>query len=283
MKFYRTYLIAFRNARGLKYYAGKHVSKYENPTDDPYTGSGKVIKSTVKKYGLSCISSIEWFDHTKETLNDAEIALIAECKEKYGDDCVNYAKGGEGGCMHYATDEQKAKKNASMRETWSNRELRDRQSAISKESQNRPEVKAKQATIQKEAQNRPDVSIRKSDSLKKSWSDPYVRERRCAAAKESRNRPEVKAKTGASSKAAHAKPEVKAKHSAAMKASKRTSPVWHGELYQTLWSLWLELGMPKYKAFRNYCKNNGVTDLPLQALVKHFNERYQNEQLQQAA
>lgn len=281
MKYYRTYVVCFRTSTGLKYYAGKRVSKYENPSDDPYRGSGKVITATVKKYGLACIESIEWADHTKETLNDAEIALIAECKEKYGSACVNIAKGGAGGgCTwdHY-TEEQRLKRCAGIKEVHSRPEVKEKLSCSLKITFADPKVKARKSAAAKEVNARPEVKQRKSAATKSAWSDPDTKSKRITSLIDAQNRPEVKAKISESMN----RPEAKANRIASLKEVKRTSPVWHGELYQTLWSMWLELGMPKYGKFQGHCKRNGVTDLALKCLVCHFNERYQNEQLQEAA
>lgn len=215
MKYYRTYITTFETSTGLKVYAGKRGSKYENPKDDPYTGSGKLIRNAVKKYGPDCIQSIQWFDHIDETeMNTAETELILECKAKYGSKCVNLAKGGEGGyTLEYATDERKA------------------------------EASAKRGAALKEAFARPEVKAKKSVSAKESWADP----------------------------------EVKAKRSATQKEAMRSSPVWHGDLYITLWETWLDLGKPRYGTFQTHCRRNGITDLSLLGLVNHFNERYTQE------
>lgn len=254
-KYYRTYIVEFKTSSGLKYYAGQRTSSYENPVDDPYTGSGRVITNAVKKYGKECIKSITWHEHgTKEEMNTAEVQLISECKQQYGSCCVNIHRGGEGGNpLEYATEEQKAEYSA-------------RNSA----AQNRPEVKAKVSAAMKESWADPEVKAKRKEACAR----PEVKARRSVAQSAAQNRPEVKAKVSAASRAAQNRPEVKAKISAA----KRTSPVWHGELYATLWDTWMSAGRPKYAKFQGYCKKHGITDLSLQNLVRHFNERYALEQ-----
>lgn len=224
-KYFRTYIVEFSTSTGVKYYAGQRTSKYQDPVDDPYTGSGKFIKRAVNKYGRDCINYIQWYNHAdKAEMDQAEIALIAECKAKYGSKCVNIAGGGEGGnTLEYMTDEQKAE-----------------HSVKCSAAQNRPDVKAKK---------------------KETWQDPEVKARQIAAAKEAQNRPEVRAKV-----------------SAGVKQAMRKSPVWHGELYATLWAAWLSTGRPKYVTFQNHCKRTGITELALHALVNHFTERYALEQ-----
>lgn len=257
-KYFRTYIVEFSTSTGIKYYAGQRTSKYPDPKDDPYTGSGNVIRHAKKKYGPECIKSIQWFDHAdKAEMNTAEVQLITECKAKHGSKCVNIAGGGYTNPLEYATEEQKAevaaKKSVAMKESCARPEVRERKSAASKEANARPEVKARRSA----AQNRPEVKAKRSAAMKEAWADPEVRERKSAA----QNRP-----------------EVRERKSAGVKEAKRTSPVWHGELYATLWQTWLATGMPKYKKFRNYCRRAGITDLPVQNLVNHFNERYALEQ-----
>lgn len=249
-KYFRTYIAEFETSTGVKYYAGKRVSSYPDPVDDPYTGSGRVITRAKNKYGPDCIKSIQWFDHAdKAEMTAAEIELIAECKQRYGSNCVNFAKGGEGGnTLEFATDERKA------------------------------EVAAKKSAAQKDVWADPEVKARRSASAKAACADPEVKARRSAAQKEANARPDVKTRRTAAAKEANARPEVKAKISAGVKQAMRTSPVWHGELHELLWQTWLELGMPKYKKFQTHCRRTGITDLALHQLVNHFNERYELEQ-----
>lgn len=98
MKYYRTYVTSFTRSNGLHWYVGKHESKFGNPEDDPYFGSGLEIKAAVRKYGKSCIQSITWFNHSSEfQMNESEKFLVRLYKMIYGNRCTNYAAGGNGG------------------------------------------------------------------------------------------------------------------------------------------------------------------------------------------
>lgn len=105
--FYRTYITTFLTSTGEKIYAGQHTSKYANVNDDPYYGSGQILKAAVKKYGMSCIIDTQWFDHdTKTDMQNAEIKLITDCKANY-DNCVNIHKGGTGGDTLFHSPERR--------------------------------------------------------------------------------------------------------------------------------------------------------------------------------
>lgn len=104
MKFYRTYITTFSRSDGMKVYVGKRTSRYQNPSDDPYYGSGNQISRAVSKYGKCCIVSIVWFNHTRETLDYEEMKLISIVRGLVGDTCVNIADGGSGGdTMKYSS------------------------------------------------------------------------------------------------------------------------------------------------------------------------------------
>lgn len=129
--FYRTYITTFVRSNGVHYYAGKRKSKYENPVNDPYFGSGREITNAFAKYGRECILSTEWFEHTEDTYASEEIKLIASVKERYGDLCVNKHIGGEGGnTLKFCSDEEKAnfssKCATTMKKNWANPDIREK-------------------------------------------------------------------------------------------------------------------------------------------------------------
>lgn len=97
-KYFRLYTIIFETSSGLKIYGGKHHSKYDNPSDDPYLGSGNIIRSTIKKYGRSCVKKIQWSKcyGDGESLLEAEELLVDHLYLLYGKSCANIKKGGVG-------------------------------------------------------------------------------------------------------------------------------------------------------------------------------------------
>lgn len=142
MEFYRTYIVKFIRSSGVYYYAGKHKSKYINPSDDPYFGSGNELKLAVAKHGLGCIISIDWFEHTEALYAMGEIELISKLKNKHGDNCVNRARGGCGGdTLKYLTNSELEK------------------------------VKSNMSIAQKIQQNKTGVRISKSNAMKLHWSN----------------------------------------------------------------------------------------------------------------
>lgn len=100
---YRLYTIVFETSTGLKIYGGKRHSKYKNPYDDPYRGSGLIISRAIAKYGAGCVKAISWSKcfGTAENLNEAEELLIDELMLIYGKDCANLISGGTGGGKYF--------------------------------------------------------------------------------------------------------------------------------------------------------------------------------------
>lgn len=127
MKYYRTYVFTIQLSDGIKYYAGKRISKFENPVDDYYSGSGTIIKAAFKKYGRSIFIDREWHDHqTRELMEEFEELLVDECKEKYGEQCVNIAKGGCRGYVYaYASETDKINRNHKISESNKGRKFSD--------------------------------------------------------------------------------------------------------------------------------------------------------------
>lgn len=165
MLYYRTYITSISTNSGVKYYAGKHCSKFEDAAMDPYYGSGIILSSYIRKYGKGCIIGTQWFDHTESTVDTAEIKLISELKDKHKENCVNIAGGGEGGNVFQYMDQPRLD------------EIRDTRSTKSKNSWQDPMVKAL-----------------RSESIKNAWKDANVKERASCSHKEVWQRPGFKEK-----------------------------------------------------------------------------------------
>lgn len=93
-----------------KVYGGKHRGEL----DDGYYGSGVIIQRMLKKYEVDDHVRIEF--ETEELAYEFEELLVFNLKEKYGEDCINIAKGGKGGQSGVKrSDSTKAKMEASWR------------------------------------------------------------------------------------------------------------------------------------------------------------------------
>ncbi|ENB5601949.1 hypothetical protein ABH225_001158 [Shigella flexneri] len=95
--YYRLYITTFETSTGIKIYGGKHKSVYEDPSKDPYTGSGTFIRRAKRKYGPSCIKEIIWSKpfESKALMDEAEELLVDELSIL--ENCANLVKGGAGG------------------------------------------------------------------------------------------------------------------------------------------------------------------------------------------
>lgn len=308
MKYYRTYITTFETSSGLKVYAGKHESKYKDPREDPYYGSGNVIRRAVKKYGRDCIKSIDWFDHeTKEEMVDAEIGLVSECKSEYGKGCVNIAKGGAGGyTLEFATDEQKADVAVKISIGWHSKPEEEKTALIEKRR-----VDTTNAHMNRTAEQKAEISDKISisaikrfevmsdaDKLEYSHMLTVAHSNRSKENKDTaianfiesmRNRTDEEKEATANkkrltyqNKTDEEKAEFSARQRAASEKSHRKAPIWHDPLYSVLWQTWLELNRPTYRKFESYCRRNDITTLSLMSIVRHFNVRYNEKELKRA-
>lgn len=149
--YYRLYTIVFETSDGYKIYGGKRHSKFENPYDDPYTGSGVYIKRAIKKYGRDCIKSIHWSNDfkTPENLLEAEELLVDSLKDMYGDNCTNFIKGGVRGVSYFnpldnpnigkvrSIDSKLRMSKSAKNKTWTEQGLKRRQEATKKMTRDR--------------------------------------------------------------------------------------------------------------------------------------------------
>lgn len=300
-KYYRTYITVFETSVGMRYYAGMHTSRYENSQDDPYFGSGNIIKHAVEKYGRDCIRSIEWFDHSsEEDMRVAEVQLISEVKLEYGDLCVNYGKGGVGGdTMRYATEIEKQQYSLKMssailernsryteeertiiygnisigkKSDWDSRDEeyrrefgnKIRSSLNARSDEEKAMAAAIQSTVQKEAWSLVSESERKvrGEKISNGWANRTDQQKSEYADKVRKNNAIMR-----SNKTEEEMLEWKRKQSESIRIAMRKSPVWKNPLYWSLWLLWCETGGVK---FHKRCKSDGLTDLCVGSIGKHF-------------
>ena len=73
----KNYIYKITNLINQKYYIGKRHTKSNDPLNDGYWGSGKLIKAAIKKYGLSNFKKeiLEICD-TVEELNQREAEIV---------------------------------------------------------------------------------------------------------------------------------------------------------------------------------------------------------------
>lgn len=93
------YLYKIVNLENQKYYIGRRQSKVE-PEKDPYMGSGKLLKKSMKKGG-SFKKIILSLYKTEEELIEAEKTAITE-EMIASDMCYNISVGGHGGYTDYS-------------------------------------------------------------------------------------------------------------------------------------------------------------------------------------
>ena len=97
MRYYYLYEIKIDNPLSKLngcYYYGKHST---SNLKDNYFGSGKIITSYRKKYGINgLIKTILQYFNNENELNEAERILIKNKKEELKDKCINLNDGGYG-------------------------------------------------------------------------------------------------------------------------------------------------------------------------------------------
>lgn len=284
-KYYRTYITTFETSTGLKYYAGMHESKYEDPKDDPYFGSGTVIRRAVKKYGKECIKSVEWFEHqTKDDMLLEEVRLISYLKSLYDESCLNIHSGGYGGnTLLYASDEEKESWAFKIGYTQRNRtpeykaELSSKlsKSAKMERSSRSTEKKAEVAAKRKQTMDSrtpeeiEQYSHNVSVGTKLGWKNMPPEKRKKFGINQSKLITNMWATMDA---------DTREDRLSGIRNRARKSEVWHNPLYSILWKVWNELGRPtKRSGIQNYCRSNNITDLDLKAIIKHFKKVVDNE------
>lgn len=190
MKYYTIYKIT--NITNGKYYIGKHIT--DNPNDG-YMGSGKAIKSAIKKYGKEkFIKEILHVCYDEEQMNLLEEMLI-----DYRDAMsYNMTVGGKGGWNYvnennltnlsthrkiksekmkeYWTEERKKEKSRKMKE-YNEKNGKERYSAAAKTLHSDPAFKKRfvdvMTEVNKDIEKRAEASIK----LKEKWKDPEYKEK----------------------------------------------------------------------------------------------------------
>lgn len=109
MKFYRLYItkIVHPKTNEIMVYIGQRQSKFENPEEDSYFGSGKILKSYVSHYGKETLKlKTNWVEEfeSKEALDEAEKELISIYKSQSDVKCLNVHEGGTGGDCYLHMD-----------------------------------------------------------------------------------------------------------------------------------------------------------------------------------
>lgn len=100
------YIYITTNIINNKIYIGQKKSNVLNPT---YYGSGKILKQAIDKEGIENFKVELLYEcSSKEELDKKEMETIKEYKNKFGRDCYNIAKGGNGGdVFYYLSDNDK--------------------------------------------------------------------------------------------------------------------------------------------------------------------------------
>lgn len=151
-----------------------YIGKHKWPKfDESYYGSGKVILEAIEKHG------IENFDHemlvsaeSKEELDAAEMRLITEYRQKYGDKMYNQAAGGDGGdVFRYADDDTR-------------KAFVEKMTQINRTRCNTEEFKDQARRHILKRWEDPDYQKKMSEFRSKMWEDPKYRENHIQKLKE---------------------------------------------------------------------------------------------------
>lgn len=190
MKFYVIYKVT--NTINGKYYIGKHITKN---LKDSYLGSGKAIRSAIKKYGRDkFIKEIIQICNTEDEMNKIEEQLVDT------NDAMSYNMtiGGKGG-WHYAnknslgnTPDAIESKTQTMKEYWTEerrkRKSEDmkaynqlhgtkRYSSAMKNRHSDPIAKSKFNEKMTEVNKRLEKRQLASEKIKNKWKEPEFREK----------------------------------------------------------------------------------------------------------
>lgn len=191
------------------------------------------LQNAWRKYGADAFVWLVVATHAdKETLNQAEIALIAQCRAS-GIKTYNHTDGGDGGTGIQMTDETRRKISVITKERLADPEVNHRLREGLRRRYSDPEARARQREVMKATQT-PEARAKKSQTLRQRYQDdPEYRATRLATL-EFTHLPEARAKLAQSQivawqdptirqsriegqKQAFAKPEYKAMRSARSK------------------------------------------------------------------
>ena len=150
------YIYKTTNTINNKVYIGKH---YGSQYDEKYFGSGKILCTAIKKYGIQYFTNeiIDTAD-SEEELNQKEIKHISHYKSLYGRNCYNIANGGTGGdVFKYSTQEEKDI-------------FKEKMTKINQERCSSKDFKRKLSIATSKRYEDKNERIKHSEKIKKSWS-----------------------------------------------------------------------------------------------------------------
>lgn len=304
-KYYRTYTTHITTPNGYSVYAGKHETTIQDVSKDNYFGSGYYPKNAVQKYGMSCITKIEWFEHDLShiktpqersiELGNIEIEHIKKVRKQYGTACKNIAGGGDGNVWAYADDEFRLRHSSGISKALKGNPLSEKQLNAIK-TRISPDFRSKMSDIATKYwsvdKNRNKlISIMNTPEMKNKMRDinlgrkvvhtqEFLTSQRIRIEQREQLKQQRKVQRAKASeerkllRIEKQKEERKLKHlSREDKCSRIANAMRTGEHwkhYDNLFALWVDNNKPKYVAFRKIAVTNGYPDVNYSGMVKQF-------------
>lgn len=199
--------------KGTPYYVGKGLN------DRAWVKHGSRIKVPTNHY--ICIIA---YDLTDQQAKDLEKRLIAEYGRIDLDTGIlmNLTEGGEG--VYGTSEEVRAKRRKSQRETWAMPEAKAKKSEATRKVWDDPEYKAERSATIRQAWEDPELRREHAEKIKKTWSDPTLREEQSQRSKISQNSEEIKIKKSIKMKEYWNKPDSRIKASIKVKSRYENNP-----------------------------------------------------------
>jgi group I intron endonuclease len=127
---YKYYIYITTNLINQKKYIGKRKCTCD-VKQDTYIGSGKILRSAIKKYGKeNFIKNILEVCETEEICNEREKYWIAFYNAPYSDEFYNIALGGEGGNTYAGLNAEELKRISQIKSNKSSGENNPRYKAV---------------------------------------------------------------------------------------------------------------------------------------------------------
>ena len=153
-----------------------------------------------------------------DTWGQAETKWISYYRN-LGAKLTNLTGGGEGGFTGGKhTQAALAKMGNAARERWQDPKYRAQTIASIRETLSDTDYKERFKATAREVQNRPEVKAKQREAQTKRWAEPANREKRLQTFREATSTPEAKAKVSTALKAVWADPETREKRRAALRA-----------------------------------------------------------------